>query len=73
MRFTINLVTSDNGEKYLVELSNSTLTNINGEQAKNPDLTITLNRADPRRAPASRAVGRSESRRECSREASRPG
>ena len=46
MRFTINLVTPDNGEKYLVELSNATLTNIKGEQAKNPDLTITLNRAD---------------------------
>lgn len=46
MRFTINLVTPDNGEKYLVEMSNATLTNIKGEQAKNPDLTITLNRAD---------------------------
>ena len=46
MRFTINLVTPDNGEKYLVELSNATLTNIEGQQAKNPDLTITLNRAD---------------------------
>jgi alkyl sulfatase BDS1-like metallo-beta-lactamase superfamily hydrolase len=46
MRFTINLVTPDNGEKYLVELSNATLTNIKGEQAKNPDLTITVDRAD---------------------------
>ena len=46
MRFTINLVTPDNGEKYLVELSNATLTNIEGEQAKNPDLAITVNRAD---------------------------
>jgi alkyl sulfatase BDS1-like metallo-beta-lactamase superfamily hydrolase len=46
LRFTINLVTPDNGEKYLVELSNATLTNIKGEQAKNPDLTITLKRAD---------------------------
>jgi alkyl sulfatase BDS1-like metallo-beta-lactamase superfamily hydrolase len=46
MRFTINLVTPDNGEKYLVEMSNATLTNIKGEQAKNPDLTITLDRAD---------------------------
>jgi alkyl sulfatase BDS1-like metallo-beta-lactamase superfamily hydrolase len=44
--FTINLVTPDNGEKYLVELSNATLTNIKGQQAKNADLTITLNRAD---------------------------
>ena len=46
MRFTINLVTPDNGEKYLVEMSNATLTNIKGQQAKNPDLTITINRAD---------------------------
>jgi len=46
INFTINLVTPDNGEKYLVELSNATLTNIKGQQAKNPDLTITLNRSD---------------------------
>ncbi len=46
IRFTINLVTPDNGEKYLVEMSNATLTNIKGEQAKTPDLTITVNRAD---------------------------
>jgi alkyl sulfatase BDS1-like metallo-beta-lactamase superfamily hydrolase len=46
LRFTINLVTPDNGEKYLVELSNATLTNIEGQQAKNPDLTITVDRAD---------------------------
>jgi len=46
INFTINLVTPDNGEKYLVELSNATLTNIKGQQAKNPDLTITLNRTD---------------------------
>ncbi|MEI6377671.1 MAG: alkyl sulfatase C-terminal domain-containing protein, partial [bacterium] len=46
MSFAINLVTPDNGEKYLVELSNGTLTNIKGQQAKNADLTITLNRAD---------------------------
>ena len=44
--FTINLVTPDNGEKYLVELSNATLTNIKDQQAKNPDLTITVNRAE---------------------------
>lgn len=46
MKFTINLLTPDNGEKYVVEMSNSTLTNIKGEQAKHPDLTITINRAD---------------------------
>jgi len=46
MKFVINLVTPDNGEKYVVELSNSTLTNIKGQQAKKPDLTITVNRTD---------------------------
>jgi alkyl sulfatase BDS1-like metallo-beta-lactamase superfamily hydrolase len=46
IKFTINLVTPDNGEQYVVELSNATLTTIKGFQAKNPDLTITLNRAD---------------------------
>ena len=46
LHFTINLVTPDNGEQYLVEMSNATLTNIEGQQAKNADLTITLDRAD---------------------------
>jgi alkyl sulfatase BDS1-like metallo-beta-lactamase superfamily hydrolase len=46
MKSVINLVTPDNGEKFVVELSNSTLTNIKGQQAKNPDLTITVNRSD---------------------------
>jgi alkyl sulfatase BDS1-like metallo-beta-lactamase superfamily hydrolase len=46
IKFTINLITPDNDEKYLIEMSNATLTNIKNEQAKNPDLTITINRAD---------------------------
>jgi alkyl sulfatase BDS1-like metallo-beta-lactamase superfamily hydrolase len=46
LEFVMNLVTPDNGEKYVVELSNQTLTNIEGFQAKDPDLTITINRAD---------------------------
>ncbi|MEP5763208.1 MAG: alkyl sulfatase dimerization domain-containing protein [Halieaceae bacterium] len=46
MAFKINLVTPDNGEKYIVELSNSTLTNIEGYQADDADLTLTINRAD---------------------------
>lgn len=44
--FKINLITPDNGEKYLVELSNETLTNIEGYTADDADLTITINRAD---------------------------
>jgi alkyl sulfatase BDS1-like metallo-beta-lactamase superfamily hydrolase len=46
LEFTINLITPDNGEKFLVELSNSTLTNIEGFLADDPDLTITINRTD---------------------------
>jgi alkyl sulfatase BDS1-like metallo-beta-lactamase superfamily hydrolase len=44
--FTINLITPDNGEKYAVELSNATLTNIEGFLAKDADLSITVNRSD---------------------------
>ncbi|MFO0896663.1 MAG: alkyl sulfatase dimerization domain-containing protein [Pirellulales bacterium] len=46
LRFTINLVTPDNGEKFLIELENATLTNIKGFLADKPDLTLTINRAD---------------------------
>jgi len=46
MAFTINIVTPDNGEKFALEMSNATLTNIEGRQAKNPDLSITIDRAD---------------------------
>ena len=46
MRFTINLVTPDNGEKFIVEMENATLTNIAGFQADKPDLTLTINRSD---------------------------
>jgi linear primary-alkylsulfatase len=46
LRFTINLITPDNGEKFIIELENATLTNIKGFLAQNPNLTITINRAD---------------------------
>ena len=46
MKFKINLSTPDNGEKFVVEMSNSALSNIKGYQDKNPDLSITLNRSD---------------------------
>ena len=45
-QFTINLVTPDNDEKFVVEMSNGTLTNIEGFQADDADLMITINRAD---------------------------
>jgi alkyl sulfatase BDS1-like metallo-beta-lactamase superfamily hydrolase len=46
LRFTINLVTPDNGEQFIVEMQNATLTNIKGFQAAAPDLTLTINRSD---------------------------
>jgi alkyl sulfatase BDS1-like metallo-beta-lactamase superfamily hydrolase len=46
MRFTINLITPDNGEKFLIEMENATLTNIEGYLAEKPDLAITINRSD---------------------------
>jgi len=44
--FKINLITPDNGEKYLIELRNSTLNNIEGFTDKDADLEITINRSD---------------------------
>lgn len=44
-RFIFNLKTPDNGEQFVIELSNSTLTSIKGQQAENADLTITLDRS----------------------------
>jgi alkyl sulfatase BDS1-like metallo-beta-lactamase superfamily hydrolase len=46
MGFTINLITPDNSEKYLIELSNATLSNIEGFQDEDADLTVTINRSD---------------------------
>ena len=44
MQFTMNLVTPDNGEKFVIEMENATLTNIQGFLADKPDLTV--NRSD---------------------------
>ena len=44
--FSMNLITPDNGEKFAIELSNATLTNVEGYLVNDPDLTITINRAD---------------------------
>jgi len=46
LNFTINLVTPNNGEKFIIELGNATLTNIEGFQDPKADLTITADRAD---------------------------
>ena len=46
MSFVINLFTPDNGEKFIVELRNSTLTNSKGFQSPAADLSIEVNRSD---------------------------
>ncbi|WP_217354426.1 MULTISPECIES: alkyl/aryl-sulfatase [unclassified Ruegeria] len=45
LRFTINLRTPDNGEEFIVELENATLTNTKGYQAETADLTLAIDRA----------------------------
>jgi alkyl sulfatase BDS1-like metallo-beta-lactamase superfamily hydrolase len=44
--YSMNLVTPDNGEKYAVDLSNGTFTNVEGFLHDDPDLAITINRSD---------------------------
>jgi alkyl sulfatase BDS1-like metallo-beta-lactamase superfamily hydrolase len=44
--FKINLATPDNDETYVVELSNGTLTAIEGFQAADADLTVSIDRVD---------------------------
>jgi alkyl sulfatase BDS1-like metallo-beta-lactamase superfamily hydrolase len=46
LTFSINLITPDNGEQFAIELSNATLTNIEGFLNEDPDLTITIDRSD---------------------------
>ena len=56
MKFKINLSTPDNGEKFVVEMSNSALSNIKGYQDKNPNLSITINRSDLEKVMSSQAT-----------------
>lgn len=46
MKFSINLITPDNGEKFFIDMDNATLTNIEGFLSDMPDLTMTINRSD---------------------------
>jgi alkyl sulfatase BDS1-like metallo-beta-lactamase superfamily hydrolase len=46
LEFSINLITPDNGEKFAIVLENATFTNIEGFLNDDPDLTITIDRAD---------------------------
>ena len=44
--YTMNLITPDNGEKYAIDLSNGTFTNVEGFLHDDPDLAITIDRSD---------------------------
>jgi alkyl sulfatase BDS1-like metallo-beta-lactamase superfamily hydrolase len=44
--YTMNLITPDNGERFAIELSNATFTNVEGFLHDDPDLSITIDRAD---------------------------
>ena len=44
--FVMNVRTPDNGEDFVVELSNGTLTSLQGFLADDPDITLTIDRTD---------------------------
>ena len=46
LAFRINFVTPDRNETFVLELSNATLTNIEGRVAEDADLTLTVDRDD---------------------------
>lgn len=46
LSFVANLITPDTDQRFVVELSNGALTTLEGGRAENPDLTITIDRAD---------------------------
>ena len=46
IEFKMNLSTPDNGEKFVVEMSNATLTSIKGAEAKDANVALTVHRAD---------------------------
>ncbi|MCR9087317.1 MAG: MBL fold metallo-hydrolase [Rhodobacteraceae bacterium] len=46
LEFSMNLVTPDNNERFAIELSNATLSNVKGFSVPDPDLTLTLDRQD---------------------------
>lgn len=46
MAFTVNLIHPDNGERFVLEMSNSVLSAIAGFLVPAPDMTITIDRSD---------------------------
>jgi alkyl sulfatase BDS1-like metallo-beta-lactamase superfamily hydrolase len=54
--FTMNLVTPDTGETFLIKLSNATLNNLPGYRSDDADLTLTIDRAELERVMAGEAT-----------------
>jgi alkyl sulfatase BDS1-like metallo-beta-lactamase superfamily hydrolase len=46
IEFTINLITPDRDERFVLEMSGATLTSIEGYQADDADLSLTIDRTD---------------------------
>ena len=46
MEFTINLITPDTNQNFVIEMSGATLSNIEGFLSDNADVTVTMNRSD---------------------------
>jgi len=46
LKFKFNLIHPDINQKFVVEMSNATLTHFEGYEAKDADLTVTVNRSD---------------------------
>ena len=44
--YKMNLITPDNGEKFAIDMSNATFTNVEGFLHDDPDLQITIDRTD---------------------------
>lgn len=56
LQFTRNPLTPDSGEKSVIEVSNGTMTSIEGAESKAPDLTITVHRTDFEQVMADKAT-----------------
>ena len=46
MNFTINFISPDTGQNFVIEMSGGTLSNIEGYLSDTPDVTITMDRSD---------------------------
>lgn len=56
LKFIANFITPDNGEKFVVEVSNGTMTSIKGEQVAKPDFTVRIKRSELESVMAGKAL-----------------